>query len=135
MITNILIFILAAGGFLVAKHIRNHKTKDTPLICPKKFDCHSVVHSDYSKFLGMPVELLGVIYYAFISIVFLVLILLPQAIPASLIILLLPITLFAFLFSLYLIGTQLFFIKKWCFWCLVSATISTLIFVLFFLNH
>jgi uncharacterized membrane protein len=40
----------------------------------------------------------------------------------------------AFLFSLYLIGVQIFILKKGCSWCIVSALISALIFILAILS-
>jgi uncharacterized membrane protein len=41
-----------------------------------------------------------------------------------------------FLFSLYLVYVQAFILRKWCVWCLVSATAATILFVivLFFLR-
>ena len=115
------IALLGVGGFFVARYIYRHKKYQTPLVCPMQFDCHAVIHSDYSKFLGIPVEILGMIYYAFIffSYAFLIIIPIVQAV-----------TLGALVFSIYLIGVQIFILKKGCSWCLVSALISILIFIL-----
>lgn len=126
-------FILGLGGFLIAKYIRDHKTKNTRLVCMRGFDCHAVVHSDYSKFLGMPNELLGMLYYFFISVSGIFLFFIPHISPVFALILRV-VSLSALLFSLYLIGVQIFIIKKVCSWCLISALISTLIFLLIFFN-
>ncbi|OGJ00667.1 hypothetical protein A3G98_00350 [Candidatus Nomurabacteria bacterium RIFCSPLOWO2_12_FULL_37_8] len=134
VLLRIIIFILGLCGFMVAKHIRNHKTKNTPLVCLVGFDCHNVVHSDYSKFLGIPVELFGMIYYSFISIAYFFLIFMPSAVSLSLIFYLIVMSLVALLFSIYLITIQIFILKKGCSWCIVSAIISSLIFVLAMLN-
>jgi uncharacterized membrane protein len=123
-----IIFILGVCGFMVAKHIRDHKTKNRPLVCMAGFDCHAVVHSDYSKFLGAPVELLGMAYYAFITLAYLLFTL--AAMPAGFAWFLAMVSLASFLFSVYLISVQIFVLRKGCSWCLVSALISTLIFVL-----
>lgn len=65
------IFALGVCGFLVARHIYKHKKPNqTPLVCPLKFDCDTVVHSDYSKVFGIPVEILGMIYYALLSVAY-----------------------------------------------------------------
>jgi uncharacterized membrane protein len=124
-----IIFALGACGFLVAKHIRNHKIKSTPLVCPVGFDCNAVVHSDYSKFLGVPVEFLGMIYYALISFVYLFVIF---AGTTSFYLngFLVLTSLLALVFSIYLIYVQIFILKKGCSWCFVSASISILIFSL-----
>ena len=128
---RIVIAILALGGFLVAKHIYKHKKPEsTPLVCPVKFDCHTVVHSNYSKFLGIHLEILGMIYYSFIFVAYFILIFLPDILPFFIIFLLFLFSMGAFLFSIYLIGVQLFILKKGCSWCFISAFISILIFIL-----
>ena len=133
ILVQIAIFVLGVCGFWVAKHIRDHKTKNTPLVCMVGFDCHTVVHSDYSRFFGMPVEIFGMIYYALISLSYLLFILVPN-IPNNMQIdlggILALISLTSFLFSVYLILVQIFILKKGCSWCIVSALISALIFVL-----
>lgn len=133
ILIRIIIFVLGVSGFLIAKHIRNHKTKNTPLICPGKFDCHSVVYSDYSEFFGIPVETIGMIYYAFISLAYLFFIFTPNAISVNLVILLTIMSLVAFLFSIYLIGVQILILRKGCLWCFISAFISISIFILLFI--
>lgn len=132
VLSQVMIIVLGVCGFLVAKHIRNHKIKNTPLVCPVGFDCNAVVHSDYSKFFGVPVEIFGMIYYAFISIAYLffIFIPIPKIISVDLTILLAIMSLAAFLFSVYLICVQIFVLKKGCSWCIVSAFISVLIFIL-----
>ena len=71
------IFILGTCGFLVARHIYNRKKNAQPLICPIKFDCNAVVHSDYSKFFGVPLEVFGMIYYALVALGYFSLIFIP----------------------------------------------------------
>ena len=128
------IFVLAVCGFFIARYIRRHKTQNTPLVCPIKFDCHTVVHSDYARFLGFPVEILGMFYYAFIAIVYLGLTISPDLMLIVgydiLSIGLLSLSLAGFLFSAYLIGIQIFIIKKGCSWCIVSAFVCLIIFIL-----
>lgn len=130
---QIAIPILGICGFLVAKHIRNHKIKSTPLVCPINFDCNTVVNSDYSKFFGVPVEIFGMFYYATISLAYFFFIFvanIPKALQADLVAILIAMSLAAFLFSMYLIGVQIFILKKGCSWCIVSASICLVIFVL-----
>jgi uncharacterized membrane protein len=130
ILIKIAIVVLGVCGFLVAKHIRSHKTQNTPLVCMVGFDCHTVVHSDYAKFLGVPVEIFGMLYYAFIALTYLVSIFLPSIMPNMLVGFMIVISKLAFIFSLYLIGVQIFILKKGCSWCIVSAVICLCIFVL-----
>ena len=130
ILIRVILLLLGITGFLVAKHIRNHKIKNTPLVCPIGFDCNAVVHSDYSRFLGMPVEIFGMIYYALISALYLYLLFIPGNLPAILPGSLVIVSFFAFAFSMYLIAVQIFILKKGCSWCIVSAFICLLIFIL-----
>lgn len=129
VLIRIAIFILGVCGFAVARHVYHHKNnEEKPLVCPIKFDCHTVVHSDYSRFFGIPVEILGMIYYALVAVSYLFFIFMPEVMPVLLINGLITISSIAFLFSAYLIGVQIFVLKKGCSWCIVSALISALIF-------
>jgi len=131
------LIVLGVFGFWVAKHISNHKTKNAPLVCMVGFDCHTVVHSDYSKFFGVRVEVLGMMYYAFVACVHLFVLVAPDVFLFNLYFLsvaalLSLLSIAAFVFSLYLIAIQIFVLKKGCSWCIVSAFISLAIFLLLF---
>ena len=130
VLVQIAIFILAASGFLIAHHIFQKKRKAEYLVCPIKFDCNSVVNSDYSRFLGIPVEVLGMFYYAIIALSYLFLILAPGYYPIFLGGISITLSVGAFLFSLYLMGILAFVLRKGCSWCFFSAILSTLIFIL-----
>lgn len=126
---RIMLFLFAFAGFFVARHIYKHKKSGAPLVCPIKFDCNSVVHSDYSKFLGIPLEKLGMAYYAVATLGYFILIFIAN-LPRFLVGILVLSSLFAFIFSIYLIIIQLFVLKKGCSWCFTSAFICILIFFL-----
>ena len=128
---RIAIAVLALCGFFVARHIQKHKKPDSaPLVCPASFDCEGVVHSNYSTFLGIHLEILGMIYYGFVFLVYVVLIFLPDILPDFIVLTLFLSSLGSFLFSLYLICIQIFVLKKGCLWCFVSAFLSISIFIL-----
>ena len=131
-------FVLGGCGFLIAKHIHNHKTKNKPLICPGRSECHAVIHSNYAEIFGVQNEVFGMIYYAFISLSFLlVFILTLYSIPADRIIFVIFLvfiaSLVSVLYSIYLLGVQIFILKKSCIWCIISSFISILIFILLFI--
>lgn len=131
ILIRIAVFVLGVCGFMVARHIYKHKKKNAaPLVCPARFDCQTVVHSDYSRFVGVPVEIFGMIYYALVLLSYLFFIFMPAAMPVVLVNFLIAASSIAFLFSVYLIGVQIFILKKGCSWCIVSAFISAFIFIL-----
>ncbi len=126
---KVVILILGIIGFLIARHIREHKKEGKkPLVCPMRFDCAGVVQSDYSKLLGVPIEVLGMCYYGTVSIFYFILIFI-ASIPPLLVSVLIGLSVAAFLFSLYLVCVQVFVLRKGCFWCFISALVSILIFI------
>ncbi len=131
VLLRVAILILGLCGFTVARHISKHKNnEEQPLVCPIKFDCHGVVHSDYSTFLGVHVEIWGMAYYSLVSIAYLFFIFIPSAIPVPVVNFMIALSLIAFIFSVYLMSLLIFVLKKACSWCIVSAFISATIFIL-----
>src|SRR3989338_4934394 len=127
----VLIIFLAFVGFLIARYIRHHKKNvQEALICPLKANCDTVIHSDYSVILGIPLEILGMTYYGLLAISYGLLIILPIFGQPLIVSGLLLATVCAFAFSIYLTLVQAFVIKNWCTWCLISATICATIFVI-----
>ncbi len=117
-------------GLVVAVYIRNKKVKNEVLVCPIDSDCNAVVTSTYSKVFGVPVELLGIMYYALFFVIYLVTLFIApfnDMLEAILIVL----SSIALGFSLYLLSLQAFVLKEWCFWCLLSFAASATIFILF----
>lgn len=125
------LFILAVIGFFIAKYIHNQKKTNKPLICMAGFDCESVVKSSHSQMMGIPLEVFGMLYYAFMSVVYFALIFIPSSsLHDLLIIFLFTAPLLAFLFSLYLVFIQVFVLKKGCSWCFLSSFVCIAIFIL-----
>jgi len=125
----ILIVFIGFVGFLLSNYISHKKRKkDEHFICPLRASCTEVVHSDYSRFLGIHVEYLGMIYYGFISVGYGLLASLSGIAMFSLV--LFSISTLAFLFSVYLTFVQIFILKKLCTWCLISAFFCLMIFLI-----
>jgi uncharacterized membrane protein len=129
-IAKILVVIFSLTGFLLANHIRKTKREEKPLVCPLNGSCETVVHSSYSKLFGIPLEYLGITYYAVIALIYVSFIFLPHLLPLSVAYISLGLTTAAFFFSLYLTLIQSIILKHWCTWCLMSAGLCTLIFSL-----
>ena len=61
---NLFLITAALGGFALAIFIFISKRKAKPIACPMDGHCDDVVRSEFSKFFGVPVEILGLLYYA-----------------------------------------------------------------------
>lgn len=137
-IPYLIIIFVSFGGFLLSLYIRHKKVAKEALVCPLKFDCETVIFSDYSKLFGIPLELLGMTYYLIVAVSYGIFLglsglgggLMSIEIPQIIIFGILSLTIVAFLFSLYLTFIQAFALKQWCTWCLISAGLCTTIFSL-----
>jgi len=126
---SVFLIFIGIGGLILSFYILYVKNGNKTFICPTGSDCNKVIFSEYSKFFGVPLEYLGILYYAFITVLYSLLIFYPALVPASVIFLGITATAGAFLFSLYLTSIQAFALKQWCMWCLLSALFSTTIFI------
>ncbi len=123
---NLIIFILAAAGFLLSWHIWRQKQKNKPLVCLIGEDCNKVIFSSYATILGIPNEVLGMIYFGGLALASLAIYLnlAPEIISLGT----RMATALAATFSLILIVIQAFILKEWCEWCLASSLLSMSIF-------
>jgi len=127
------LIILSVAGFFIASYIYRKKRAKKKLICPRRSNCDTVIHSDYSRILGIPVEGLGALYYVFVFIAY-VFVLITGYWSDSLALIFIGISICAVLFSVYLVSLQAFILKQWCAWCISSAFISILIFIFSYLH-
>lgn len=125
---SVLIIFLAFAGFILAWYLGHKKRTPEPMICPLKGDCAAVIRSEFSSFLGIPVERLGLLYYALVALLYGALLIWPEAATPVVVLFAVGVSLSAFLFSAYLTFIQLGFIQEICTWCLLSAFFSTAIF-------
>lgn len=126
---SILTIFCALCGFSLATFIHLKKKQPKPLVCPIGHTCDPVVRGDYSRFMCIPVELLGILYYLIILVSYLAFTMNPLLQSRELTLALLCISGLAFLFSAYLTFVQAFILKEWCTWCLISATLCMVIFM------
>jgi uncharacterized membrane protein len=137
MLWEIVLIVAAVSGFFVALYIRHKKTRNEKMVCYLGQDCSKVIHSRFSIFFGIPVEILGILYYALTAIAYGILAAFPHLATPGISFTLLGMSAAAFLFTLYLVFIQAFTLKEWCTWCLFSAGICVIIFAaaLTNLNH
>lgn len=124
---------LGLFGFWIADKISQMKKKDKPITCPIGYECDSVVRGPYSKFLGIPVAEIGRVYYILVAAFYIThaFVLFPQ----NAIFIAVLVTGLATMFSLYLTAIQLFVVKKWCSWCLMSALVNILLLTITFVSY
>lgn len=121
--------VFGLAGFFLASYVYIKKNRKENLVCPLDGKCDDVVNSKFSKFLGLPVEVMGMIYYIMIVLFYGYFFLNPYGVSDILKFFVTGLTIGAFIFSSYLVFIQAFILKKWCTWCLFSAGFSTFIFV------
>lgn len=117
---------LSTLGFLDASFLTiQHYSKD-PFNCPLVGGCEEVTSSVYSEIAGIPIALFGALYYATIFLLSLYSYLKEDKrglIIAS------HFTFAGLLTSVYLVYLMFFVLNAICFYCMVSAISSTLLFV------
>lgn len=119
---------IADAGYLVWKHYHN---SSKPLVCPLDHDCSKVTESRWSTIFWVRNEVLGLLFYVSMLVAGLIVFFMPVfslfSFPLSLLI---KISAGAgLLFSFFLIWVQLYKIKDYCFYCILSALITLLLFV------
>jgi uncharacterized membrane protein len=127
---NLIAFIASIVGLLDSGYLSISKLSSSDLVCSKAIgDCNSVNASQWSYLFGIPIAYLG--FAAYLAIIFLILFgnkinfLKPYADY-----LFFFITLIGFLFSAYLTYIEAAVLKTFCQWCLVSAAMITILFLI-----
>ncbi len=120
--------LAAMFGFCLSAYITYSKHAQKPLVCPLQGECDAVVQSAYSRFLGIPLEYLGMSYYGCATFAYLYLSMTPVPPSVEFVFVTYVLTALAFFFSVYLTFLQAFTLRQWCTWCLTSAGVSALIF-------
>ena len=114
-------------GFLDASYLTAAHYFNFSLPCTILNGCDLVVTSEYSKILGIPVALLGVVYYSFIffaGIAYL------DTGNSFIIKLAAYATIAGFLASLWFVYVQLFILNALCLYCIISTVTSSFLFLL-----
>lgn len=85
--------------------------------------------SEHSRFFGIRLEILGLMYYALIGVFYIFFLLFPSLLTTFISSSVFFLSFGAFLFSLYLTFLQFFVLRELCTWCLMSASFSTFLFI------
>lgn len=122
---------LAFCGLADSAYLAQHEISGTPLVCTIKglTDCNVVATSAYSHIFGVPTAVLGVAFYALLFIVAALELVVSHR-PLRRMIQALALT--GLVASLYFVGVQIFAIHAYCVYCLTSALIELIIFIIAF---
>jgi len=111
--------VLAIAGIVNAGYLVYKRREEKPLVCPINHDCGAVTESRWSNTLGIRNETLGLLLYIFC-------LLLAWRGNYALLFL---VTGVGLLYSIFLVWLQIYVIKNYCFYCLISALIVLLLFL------
>jgi uncharacterized membrane protein len=126
-----LYLFLSALGFLDSLYLTIQHYNRDPFNCPIFNGCEQVTTSIYSEIFGIPLALLGSLFYGTIFILTLISFLNENK---KLFYYVGFLSIAGLLCTMYLVFLMLFVINALCFYCLVSATTSTLLFIIFIVN-
>ena len=131
---RMLVALVALAGVFVASYLTLYKLGYIGTLACAVGSCETVQTSKWATFLGVPVGAWGVGYY--ISVLALAIAGLTARLADSrrLSEILLGVTAFGLVFSLWLTYLELFVIHAICQWCVVSAILATILFVLSWLD-
>ena len=128
------ILFLALAGAADAGYLLVQTVSGKAVVCPSvpvgRFNlnqCSIVLATPYAKFLGLPTALYGLVAYLFFAILALYGLVGKRSDAVKL---LMYLSGLGVLVSVYFVYLQFFVISALCFYCLTSATVITLIFIL-----
>ncbi len=119
--------LVSFSGFLDALYLSIQRFKGVPIICTILEGCNKVASSIYAEILNVPVAYIGVAYYLLI---FSLALWFLASKNRNTFLLMSAFTVVGFLASVWFVYLQFFVIKAICFYCMISATTSTLLFIL-----
>jgi uncharacterized membrane protein len=123
--------VLVMIGLFISGYLSYVKLVEVPMVCVQNsevFNCEVVQNSVYSRIAGIPIAWFGFATY----VILFVLLLLEKRIPflrenGTMVVF--GITLFAWLYSMYLVYLQFFVLKALCPWCLGHEATMTCLFI------
>ncbi len=124
---SIVILILSIIGISDTTYLTIKRYSHDNINCSIFEGCDFVTTSSYSAIFGVPVAILGIIFYIA---VFVLSVLYLRSKNKIFLNFLLGLSTVGFLMSMWFIYTQAFVLSAFCLYCIVSAGISTTIFIL-----
>lgn len=132
-LSNRLIFILSLIGLAISAFLFYEYTFAGSVMCPLGQGCDIVRASPYSYIFGIPLPFPGLLFYLVMAVLAVVG---SHELPVKIVKKLqFLIALSGVVFGVYLTYLEAFVIKAYCFWCVLSFTISVIILMLIFLRR
>ena len=131
---RMLVALVALAGVFVASYLTLYKLGYIGTLACAVGSCETVQTSKWATFLGVPVGAWGVGYYIGVLALAIAGLTARFADSRRLSEILLGVTAFGLVFSLWLTYLELFVIHAICQWCVVSAILATILFVLSWLD-
>ena len=132
---RMLVALVALAGVFVALYLTLYKLGYIGTLACAVGSCETVQTSKWATLLGFPVGAWGVAYYLAVLALALLGLTARFADSQRLSDILLAITAFGLLFSIWLTYLELFVIHAICQWCVVSAILAAILFVLSWLDR
>ncbi|MDP3997359.1 MAG: vitamin K epoxide reductase family protein [Candidatus Andersenbacteria bacterium] len=121
------LFAVAFAGLLVSGYLFIAYSSNAPVLCVEGGGCDAVRLSKYSHLFGLPVPLYGMAYYCVLAVGAL---LSTDENRKQLRSPLMFLTGLALIYSVWLTYLEAFVIQAWCMWCVVSALLVIVAFIL-----
>jgi len=131
---RMLVALVALAGVFVASYLTMYKLGYIGTLACAVGSCETVQTSKWATFLGFPVGAWGVAYYIFVLGLAIAGLTGQLADSRRLSEILLGVTGFGLVFSLWLTYLELFVIHAICQWCVISAILATILFILSWLD-
>jgi uncharacterized membrane protein len=131
---RMLVALVALAGVFVALYLTLYKLGYIGTLACAVGSCETVQTSKWAIFLGFPVGGWGVAYYLFVLALAIVGLSGRYADARGISQILVGVTAFGMLFSFWLTYLELFVIHAICQWCVISAVLATLLFVVSWLD-
>ena len=119
---------LSLGGIIDTSYLLYQHYKKKPLVCPMDHDCSVVTESKWSKVFFVRNEILGLSFYLLILISLTFSVLFP-IFSSKIYLFLFIFSIIGIAFSIFLVYLQVYKIRDYCFYCLISAFLTLLIFI------
>ena len=126
---TIVLLVLAFFGLADAWYLSISALTDTALSCDLGAvldGCNIVAKSSYSHFMGLPIAVYGVAFYAALFVLAALLLVMPRK---PLYMILFRFSIIGALLSVVFLGIQFLLIKALCIYCIASAVISFMVLV------
>jgi len=131
---RMLVALVALAGVFVALYLTLYKLGYIGTLACAVGSCETVQTSKWATFLGLPVGAWGVGYYLVVLALGLIGLTPRYADTRRLSEILVLLTGFGLLFSIWLTYLELFVIHAICQWCVISAILATILFILSWLD-